>query len=123
MYQELTEAEFIEKFSEKAYREIMDSCIDLMKKDPKFYNDNKYYHSISVFPWTDHGYKNLIIECDCEKEFQLLDGENCKGSVKGFGISKYAITDEDMPDEFLDRLNELSQMTGQSLEEAKHENI
>lgn len=104
-YIELTEREFIEMFSEAGYKELCKMAYENMRVTPEFKNDKPYVHGIYVFPcWKIHGgiKWSLTIECNAHK---IKVGEGLM--AYDFGITKINLSDEDMPDQTLDRYNEI----------------
>lgn len=110
MYQALKETEFIQKFGEQAYQDILKNSIDFLMKTPEYKNDQPYCHGLAMFDWTDYGFKNLVVEINCKKD----------GPIKDFGIVAFAVTDEDAPNEFLDRFNEMRKLGEYSTSERKN---
>ncbi len=99
----LTEKQFLSKFSEKQYQDVVRKAYEEVKKSPEFKNDKPEFASLLVFPCYDNiGQKfQLVVEVTAIKK-QITPTLR----VYDFGIVRLAITDEDMPDEVLDRYNE-----------------
>ena len=98
----LTKPEFIEKFSWQTWRNIFNSAMEELKRTPEFktLKDNKTLSCKSIlgFDWSKHGYKTLILEIQC--------AIMANGKI-GMCIDSYGLSNEDMPDEILDKLNEV----------------
>ena len=111
MYKEFTKDEFITAFPELAVKKLLKSAIFELKKIPEFKNYNvSKIKTIMGFDFSDNGYKNIFLELTTVNQYDYFsNGILIRGVEKDLdiGISKFAVSDVDMPDEILDRLNEL----------------
>lgn len=102
MIREITIGEFVKEFSEKVYIQLAKDTYAALRKDEKFLNKEPYVCVLIAFDFLQSGKKQtIIIEADAHK-MPIVKGI----TAYNFGITKISISDEDMPDEFLDRYNE-----------------
>ncbi len=105
MITELNEKQFIEAYSEETYHKVVEKAYDHIKDSPEFLNDVPDFFTIQVLPChrLDGSKFTLIVEATAKKLF----GTGMKRIGTDFGIVRILVSDEDMPDEVLDRYNEL----------------
>jgi len=105
MITELNEKQFIEQYSEKTYHEVVAKVYDHVKDSPEFNNEVPDFFTMQVLPCTrpDGTTFSLIVEATAKKLF----GTGMKRIGTDFGVTRIMVSDEDMPDEVLDRYNEL----------------
>ena len=110
MTKAITEEEFEAMFPGMTFEELSKQAFFQMQKLPEYKVDNSQMAALLVFPCkrSDGSEWTMIIECTAKKIFQ---GEEIIGnkkitSVTDFGIVSMKISDEEMPDEALDRYND-----------------
>jgi len=106
MIQNLTEADYIERFTQKGYYELVKACYKEFLKGQDKQNHDLITAQLIVFPWIfdDKKEGSLIVECTA-KYIKLPSG-----TLHDFGIVSLSISDEIMPDSVLDRWNEYKQL-------------
>lgn len=109
MTRKITEAEFIELYSQDCYVQLAAKCFDWISRTPEFKNSEPSVYNFMVWDWeTDGKPGSITVECTANKIF--LNG---KVKAVDFGIVGLILSDEPMPDESLDRFNEVKkQITG-----------
>jgi hypothetical protein len=100
MTKKLTEKEFIEIFSKDQYKQLVTQAYIAIQESPEFKNNDPYCHSI------------LFLECKNKKDNKLWNitiETTAKKLMNGFcdfGIVSMLLSDEEAPDEALDKLSE-----------------
>lgn len=117
MTQELSEKQFVEMFSEKLYIQLCDMVFKKMTESEEWKNDLPNTALLVVFPMkrNDDTQWSLIVEATATKLNRVdvcknKDESITKGTLAEFGIVKLLLSDEEMPDEALDRYNEYQKM-------------
>jgi hypothetical protein len=99
MITEYNEKTFIEAFTPTLYMEIIHRAFAEMQKLPEYKSKEPMCASMMVLSVkaADGRTKSILVECTAHR---------LPGGVVDFGIIKLGVSDEDMPDEALDRFNE-----------------
>lgn len=105
MVKELSEQEFIERFSEELYLKTVMNVFERMKEFPEWKTQGKTMLSFMVLPCkSSNGVEfSLIVE---SKVNRTMDYYTKEWRAYDFGFTRLYITDEMMPDLALDRYNE-----------------
>ncbi len=61
MIEEITEKEFVERYGEGFYRELLEDCYWNVKQSPEWKNDKPDFYSLLTFPTKIDGKKHLLI--------------------------------------------------------------
>lgn len=112
MYKEFTKEEFFSAFPEKSILSLFRTAVSEFQKSPQFksYVEGKRIDNLSAFDFSNCGYKTVFLELSSLKPADILNFNGVVISTKGalpFDIYYFAVSDEEMPDELLDRINSI----------------
>ncbi len=99
MIEEIEEKEFVKRYGEDFYRELVEDCYFAIRQSTEWINDKPDFYSILTFPGTTEGKECLFICVVTAKKFG--------NGYADFGIVNIYLTDEKMPDKLLDLYNEI----------------